>query len=987
MIMILLTTLLVWPLPAVAARRAPASFAGAGRASMTVLNEVDQDLPSTANDTQASVWSAETVGRGSPWLSLAVVDGQPAISYDDGANNLNYARFDGNSWQVTTVDSDAGIGIESSLAVIAGQPAISYYEPKNRDLKYAYFDGNIWQTTTVDNEGNTGWYSSLVEIAGRPAISYFDNTNNNLNFARFDGAGWQITIVDSGGEIGRYSSLALVDDQPAISYYDFTNGDLKIARFDGSSWQRATVDSTGDVGLYTSLAVVNGQPAISYYDKTNGDLKYARYDGNTWQITPVDSTGDVGSTNSLAVVDGQPAIGYYDKTNGDLKYARYDGNTWQITPVDSTGDVGWNPSLVVIDGLATIGYYDSTRGTLKVARNRYLLTGTTAGSGAGSLTFSPPGGFYAPGTVVTVTATPATRSSFASWSGDCAGTGSCVLVMDSNKNITATFTLIPTGEYPLSTATTGTGSGAIHLDPPGGVYSHGAVVTATALSNSGSTFTGWNGDCAGTGPCTLVMDGDKSITATFTLVVDDKYNLTAATTGSGSGAIHLDPPGGVYPPGTVVTAAAIPNTGSLFAGWSGDCTGIALCVLTMDGNKSITATFTSVPNGDYRLATATTGAGSGAIILNPPGGLYVPDTVVTATALPNIGSTFAGWSGDCTGTGLCVLTMDRDRSISAAFVAPVVITYSLTTAIAGAGSGAIHLNPPDGVYPSGTVVTLTAVADPTSTFVSWGGECSGSDPCVLEMDGDKSVTAFFARSTDALPGVAMTQSASVATAIVSETEIGYTYQVTNSGAVALTVLAVADRLGPVGWAEPASVVLQPPSILLQPGQTTSGSQTYTPRMSDLPGPLVNRVVVTGVASAETMVVTALASTPVDLLLRGQAQSMCYGDAIEALLDLKPIGGADGPFDLVVISGPAPSGLLLRGVTACLPYTGQKSMIDLTNTLLKEGCAEQAPCNQIRRLFFDTDGAYTITIIEGGKAIPVTFLPLVWTACATKPACR
>ena len=37
------------------------------------------------------------------------------------------------------------------------------------------------------------------------------------------------------------------------------------------------------------------------------------------------------------------------------------------------------------------------------------------------------------------------------------------------------------------------------------------------------------------------------------------------------------------------------------------------------------------------------------------------------TANPAAGSSFAGWSGDCTGTGPCNLTMNANRTVSGAF--------------------------------------------------------------------------------------------------------------------------------------------------------------------------------------------------------------------------------------------------------------------------------------------------------------------------------
>lgn len=60
------------------------------------------------------------------------------------------------------------------------------------------------------------------------------------------------------------------------------------------------------------------------------------------------------------------------------------------------------------------------------------------------------------------------------------------------------------------------------------------------------------------------------------------------------------------------------------------------------------------------------------------------------------------------------------------------------------GNGAVTLNPAGGSYYEGTTVTITAVADASSTFSQWSGDASGStNPETIVIDGDKSVTATF----------------------------------------------------------------------------------------------------------------------------------------------------------------------------------------------------------------------------------------------------
>ncbi len=164
--------------------------------------------------------------------------------------------------------------------------------------------------------------------------------------------------------------------------------------------------------------------------------------------------------------------------------------------------------------------------------------------------------------------------------------------------------------YLLTVFLAGTGSGTVSgpgISCPGDcteTYLEQTVVTLTASANTGSTFTGWSGDCTGTGDCIVTMDAAKNVTADFTL---DQHDLNVALAGDGSGTVTgpgITCPGDcdeTYDYGTVVTLTASANTGSTFTGWSGDCTGTADCVVTMDQAQNVTATFTEDQTDSYEL--------------------------------------------------------------------------------------------------------------------------------------------------------------------------------------------------------------------------------------------------------------------------------------------------------------------------------------------------------------------------------------------------
>jgi hypothetical protein len=82
-------------------------------------------------------------------------------------------------------------------------------------------------------------------------------------------------------------------------------------------------------------------------------------------------------------------------------------------------------------------------------------------------------------------------------------------------SIYATYT--PGGAPAQYTLTTNTvGQGSITLDPAGGTYNQGTVVTVTANPSSGWQFDNWSGDLSGsTNPTTITMNANKSVTANF----------------------------------------------------------------------------------------------------------------------------------------------------------------------------------------------------------------------------------------------------------------------------------------------------------------------------------------------------------------------------------------------------------------------------------------------------------------------------------------
>ena len=162
-----------------------------------------------------------------------------------------------------------------------------------------------------------------------------------------------------------------------------------------------------------------------------------------------------------------------------------------------------------------------------------------------------------------------------------------------------------------------------------------------------------------------------------------QYTLTVVTTGDGT--VTSNPVGidcgtdcsESYDEGTVVILTATPDTGSIFAGWTGDCDSCGsslVCSITMDSDKTCEAVFESL----YTLTITKSGTGDGTVTSSPAGidcgstcsTDFINGTSVTLTVTVSGNNAFFGWSGDCSSCGnsmSCTINMNSDKICNAEF--------------------------------------------------------------------------------------------------------------------------------------------------------------------------------------------------------------------------------------------------------------------------------------------------------------------------------
>jgi uncharacterized repeat protein (TIGR02543 family) len=488
-------------------------------------------------------------------------------------------------------------------------------------------------------------------------------------------------------------------------------------------------------------------------------------------------SGTVTSADAKISCGTQCSANYGYGTNVTLTASPNSGSTF----------TGWSGGGCSGTGACVVSLTQATSVSATFALQTAGLTVSLSGNGSGTVGSSDTpqsincgttcSASYAYGTLVTLTATPASGSIFGGWSGaGCSGTGACVVTIQQAASVTATFTA---SQYSLTVIPNGTGTGTVtSSDTPQTIncgttcaasYSANTTVTLTAAAAAGSTFTGWGGACSGTGTCTVSITGTKNVIANYAL---EQFALTVSSAGGGMGTVTSnDSPqtidcgatcSAAYNYGASITLTATPAAGSTFTGWSGAgasaCTGTGNCTVSVVGAQSVTANFVleqlvlsvnnsgsgSVSSGDSTISCGNTCSAS-----------YNYGTVVTLTATAATGWTFNGWTGGgCAGTTspTCQVTMDAAEAVTAIFAEN---RYNLTVATGGVGGATGTITSGDSeincgstcsaTYLYGTTVTLTATPGSNSLFTGWGGACTNTTgTCVVTMSAAETVTAKFA---------------------------------------------------------------------------------------------------------------------------------------------------------------------------------------------------------------------------------------------------
>ena len=253
-------------------------------------------------------------------------------------------------------------------------------------------------------------------------------------------------------------------------------------------------------------------------------------------------------------VVGEPSPEGWGKVTGGGFYSY--GTSVTLTAVPSSGKVflEWDDgdtsptkTVVIVE--------DRTYVATFVDEPKYAISVQASPENGGTVSITG-GPTYRPGTLITISASPAEGFDFVSWDDGSTDTVR-IVTAESDRVYVATFSKRPLRKLSLSVSPEGSGSVS-----GSGTYYQGSAVTVSAEPSNCMQFVRWS-DGSTDQTRTVVMAGDDiSLVAYFEKI---RYTLTVESSDDSKGTVSG---GGTYDCGTVVTVTATPKTGWNFIRWT-----------------------------------------------------------------------------------------------------------------------------------------------------------------------------------------------------------------------------------------------------------------------------------------------------------------------------------------------------------------------------------------------------------------------------------
>ena len=419
-------------------------------------------------------------------------------------------------------------------------------------------DANYALTSGYDDDGDDGLMSWNEAMIWTAQLDYGGYTNWRLPDAyNRDGSGPHLGYDSTGSEMGHMFYNNLMGDSGSFPGGDFIDGNGNSVSFQNlhpDDYWYAT--EYVDPYYAWAFAFKNGHQSYGFKGFSGLFYAWAVRDGDvvatptitTTAVSNIASTGATGGGNVIS--DGGADV----TTRGICWSSSANPTTSDSHTSDGTGTGSFTSSITGLSSGTTYhvrAYATNSKGTGygsdQMFSTLYNLTVNKLGTGSGTVTSSPEGidcgsdcsGDYAPGTQVTLTATPDLDSIFLGWSGDCSGVDPQALItMNSNKAFTAAFEPPP----PIA-------------DFSGSPTSGDAPLTVNFSNDSTGVFTSWKwtfGDDNATSTeqsPSHVYNDSGSYTVSLTITgpggSDTETKTDYILAGRGSLVVSLNPQGAI----------------------------------------------------------------------------------------------------------------------------------------------------------------------------------------------------------------------------------------------------------------------------------------------------------------------------------------------------------------------------------------------------------------------------------------------------------
>ena len=593
-------------------------------------------------------------------LSQHINDGVSIIDYCNHGSETSWALNNYSNSNVNALTNVNKLPIIWSVACLNGK--YDYSQPCFGETWLRATNGTVNSPDPTQPTGAIGGMFSYISQPWQPPMygqdemidvlveSYTNNIKRTLGGCSYDG---NMKVLDQYGQNandakGTYLAWILYGD-PTLTLRNDIPADMGVTHASSMSTTATsfTVNATNGNGALATLTrnneimgsatITNGTANITFAAPgTTGTATLTVFGYNKITYIATINITSGGGTQYTVNVSANP-------TNGGTVTGGGTYNQGQSCTVTASPNAGFNFTNWTENGnvVSTQASY-----TFNVTSNRNLVANfqeqivyysirlTANPTDGGTLSG---GGTYQQGATCTVTATPNTNYTFVNWTegGNVVSTNaSYTFIVDSNRALTANFTMQPQNFTITATADPANGGTVTG----GGTYQQGQSCTLTATPATGYTFINWtkNGQQVSTNASyTFTVTESAAYVAHFQL---QSFTINVSANPSGAGTVTG---GGTYNSGASCTVTATPHQRYIFDSWTEN--GVVVSTeqsytFTVTANRNLVANFGMpmieiVASVDPAEAATVNGAGT-----------YAYGATVTLTLDRNEDWAFQNWT-------------------------------------------------------------------------------------------------------------------------------------------------------------------------------------------------------------------------------------------------------------------------------------------------------------------------------------------------------